>query len=220
MAEPITGGSLKTNISDMDIGDYVICNYKASSGSIGTFSNLGGPVGTEISVSGDSSPNGSFYLIKVDGKPGYGSLLVSSSVVQHSVSWDTLNAGDYIQGKPVLLNGQNFIIRSLGGGNSYATADGKSATTDQGHGAWPIDNEWDEYIVRKDYGGDGPGADSIWHWNRVYTLCQETSIRYASNERTVRGHSKSSYFSETLSNNMNTIIGFRPCFEYQEGDPS
>jgi len=99
MPVPATKGQLRTRIEDMEIGDYIICEYQAStSGEVGTFSNLGGPAGTEIPVTGEAAPNGSFYFVMVDKVPGYGGLLVADRVIQHSISWNTLNAGKLIQG--------------------------------------------------------------------------------------------------------------------------
>jgi len=99
MPVPATKGQLRTRIEDMQIGDYIVCNYQASSGAAGKFSNLGGTAGTEIPVEGSATPNGTFYFVKVDR-----GLLVADRVVQHSISWNTLNAGKLIQGLPFYLD--------------------------------------------------------------------------------------------------------------------
>lgn len=98
MPVPATRGQLRTRIEDMQIGDYIVCNYQASNRAVGTFSNFGGTAGTEIPVEGSATPNGTFYFIKVDK-----GLLVADRVVQHSISWDALNSGRLIQGKSHLL---------------------------------------------------------------------------------------------------------------------
>jgi hypothetical protein len=230
MGVPNTGGSLKTNIADMQIGDYIVCNYDYTGASnvIGSFYDFGviGAGNPEIPVTGKdgvSTPYGYFYFIKVDK-----GLLVSDRVIQHSVSWDTLNNKDVIQGSPISSNifyaGKaptvtNGIIRSLGGGNSYASATGTSSFTDSGNGAWPTTNEWDEYIVRKDYGGAGPGADSIWHWNNILTWTQETiSSIVASNSATriCRGYNSNKNLGWNSASLVTPSLGFRPCFEYTE----
>jgi hypothetical protein len=95
MAVPATNGQLRTTLSDMKIGDYIVSNYQAASGAVGTFSNFGGVAGTEIPLVGSATPNGSFYFIKTEK-----GLLVSDRVVQHTITWDTLNAGKVIQGFP------------------------------------------------------------------------------------------------------------------------
>lgn len=93
MPVPATTGQLRTKIEDMQIGDYIVCNYTASSGAVGTFSNFGGTAGTEIPVNGSATPNGTFYFVKVAK-----GLLVADRVVQYSISWDKLNVAKYIQG--------------------------------------------------------------------------------------------------------------------------
>jgi hypothetical protein len=99
MGVPATSGILRTNILDMQIGDYIVCNYQAASGVVGTFSNFGGIAGTEIPVASSATPNGTFYFIKADK-----GLLIADRVAQHSISWDALNAGKLIQGLPFAVN--------------------------------------------------------------------------------------------------------------------
>jgi hypothetical protein len=209
MTIPNSGGVLRTSLVDMQIGDFILCNYQASSGSVGTFSNLGGALGTEIPVAGATAPNGSFYLVKVDK-----GLLVSSIVVQNSINWDSLNAGDYIQGKPVTLNGQNFIIRSLGGGNSYASATGTSQTADAGVGAWPVDNEYEKYIAQWSMIESGKTLQDVWHWGTA-SWTQDTPIGAinTSSYRIIRGANSANYFLPYTSATSNTVCGFRPVFE-------
>lgn len=94
MPVPATSGQLRTKLEDMQIGDYIACKYTASSGAAGSFSDLGGIVDTEIPVASSDTPNGYFYFIKVDK-----GLLLADKVVQHSVSWNTLNKGGFISGR-------------------------------------------------------------------------------------------------------------------------
>ena len=97
MPIPVTLGSCKTNHLDMAIGDYIAFKYNATAGTAGTFPEFGVPLSTaqanEIPVAGSAAPNGYAYALKV--APG---LLVSERVVQHSISWDVLNAAKFIQG--------------------------------------------------------------------------------------------------------------------------
>ncbi|WP_405169281.1 hypothetical protein [Paenibacillus sp. FSL H3-0286] len=93
MGFPATTGSLKTKVSDMKLGDYIVCKYVASSGVVGVFSELGTSTATEIPVIGSATPNGSFYLVKVDK-----GLLAADRVIQHLISWEALNSGKVIQG--------------------------------------------------------------------------------------------------------------------------
>jgi len=104
MPVPATKGQLRTRIEYMQIGDYIICEYQANSGQVGVFRNLGTSTSPEIPVTGEAAPNGSFYFVMVDKVPGYGGLLVADRVIQHSISWNTLNAGMFIQGLPFYLD--------------------------------------------------------------------------------------------------------------------
>jgi len=104
MPVPATTGKLRTKIEDMQIGDYYAVKYKAlTSGQLGIFSDFGADLATaqanEIPVAGSATPNGYLYLVKVAK-----GLLVSSTVIQHSISWNTLNAIGVIQGTPCVLS--------------------------------------------------------------------------------------------------------------------
>lgn len=95
MAQPsITGGILKTSLTEMNIGDYISCEYVASvANTAGTFANLGVATKAEIPVTGTTTPNGTFYFIKADK-----GLLIADRVIQTGVSWDVLNGAKYIEG--------------------------------------------------------------------------------------------------------------------------
>lgn len=127
MPVPATKGQLRTRIEDMQIGDYIVCNYLASSGAVGIFSNLGGTAGTEIPVTGSATPNGTFYFVKVDK-----GLLIADRVVQHSIRWDTLNAGKVIQGRPA-----DFIRPS---GVKTVTASGNTPGPNNYGSPWNVFN--------------------------------------------------------------------------------
>jgi hypothetical protein len=239
MAEPNTGGVLRTSIAEMDIGDYVIAQYGMTQiqGDVRTGLNGDYPIlnekiiteptrlmpvsgyGNALNVSNDYGAAYvfvQFYFIKVDT-----GLLIADRVCQHSVSWDTLNANQYVEGMPVTVNGIQGIVRCLGGGNSYADAEGNSSTTDAGLGAWPVDSEWDTYIVNKDY-GTGAGRDDVWHWSGCATWIQDTpQINIAnSNSRAYRSHKSISYPQYIAlgmdSNRGVSTIGFRPVFQFEE----
>ena len=107
--------TIKSSLEDMDIGDAIPCRYQASSGAVGIFSELGTANMAEIPVGGSATPNGLFYFIKVDK-----GLLIADRLVQHSISWNTLNAGGYIEGKLITLSTLTVLIRSLTGGVAYA----------------------------------------------------------------------------------------------------
>lgn len=225
MPIPNTGGQLKTKIEDMQVGDYIPCSYLANLGENkrGYLTELGVSSKQEIPIPANSLVDGKFYFIKVDR-----GILIADRVVQTSISWDTLNSAMLVEGAYSI--GNAFLdasyppdivgkVRSLGGGNSYATADGKSSTADTGNGAWPADNEWDSYIVRKDY-GTGAGRDDVWHMGTTmpFTWCQDTLINQPT-WRSVRGRFSPNYFrydTFCVSSTVNTLFGFRPVFEFTE----
>jgi hypothetical protein len=230
MAEPNTGGVLRTSIADMEVGDYIKLGYNngtgvTQAGHFWAWNYSGGA--SEIPLSGynNTTNGGYFYMIKVEA-----GLLIADRVVRNSISWDTLNSAEFIQGKKeensfnpyYAFSGKNGIFRSLGGGNSYADASGNSSATDAGLGAWPTDNEWDEYIVRKDY-GTGAGRDDVWHWSNCQTWTQDTLLSGmwgytdANKWRVDRGLSSLDYFAAHGSNLINGSIGFRPVFQFDEG---
>lgn len=235
MTVPATTGQLRTKIEDMQIGDYIACNYTASNGAVGTFSNFGGTEGTEIPVTGSATPNGTFYFIMV-AKSNNGGLLVADRVIQHSISWNTLNAAKVIQGRPQTFDGKEGIIRSLTGGVAYADANGNKSTSYQGYGGWPKNNEWDKYVVNfpKELIQSGKTLDDVFHWNGVGTWCQETAINgllhtedgsavASGTERIFRGVAagNTKFLAEhrsgaALSSTANSSFGFRPVFEYIE----
>lgn len=121
MGVPNTGGQLRTRIQDMQVGDYIKASY--TTGTLGTNIELADKGYAEYPLTGSlwsSAPNGFFYFIKVDGKPGSGSLYIADRVIFHSVAWNTLNSNDLIQGRSNMVKDHTGVIRSLGGGNSYA----------------------------------------------------------------------------------------------------
>ncbi|MFC8687328.1 discoidin domain-containing protein [Brevibacillus porteri] len=101
MPVPATTGQLRTKVSDMQIGDYIICEYwQNTAGSTGSLSLLGTATRGEIPVIGmtaapTSGNGGTFYFVKVDT-----GLLIGDRIVNHSISWDALNTGRFIQGRP------------------------------------------------------------------------------------------------------------------------
>jgi len=224
MAVPATTGKLCTTIQEMEIGDFIYATVD-SSGNWVFGDTLGKPELPVTAVAVNSSNkthwNYYWYMIKVD--KGF---LISDRVWYHTVSWDTLNGWKNIQGITITSNQGNGIIRSLTGGVAYADVNGNKATTDQGFGAWPTNNEWDKYIVNFpiDKIQEGKTLDDVFHWSGVYSWCQDTTVNglnlnnVASNNtfRVNRGNGSAKYFNYAVSNGSYNIVGFRPVFEYKE----
>lgn len=127
------------------------------------------------------------------------------------------------------ITSKPLLFRSLSGGVAYLGTDGLGKLTDQSVGAWPANNEWDEYIVNGDLGGKiTPGDNNVWHWSNILTICQDTPINGMNRAGTLGQSSdriNRSYNSSVPSllqpwfnpsNFSNVIIGFRPVLTYPE----
>lgn len=232
MAVPATTGQLRTNIADMEIGDYIACGYIGANGVFNTSTSsnhwLLNRVASEIPVTATNTPNGIFYFIKVDR-----GLLISDRVVHHSLTWDILNTGKGIQGTPITLGTTIGTIRSLTGGVAYTDENGNLSMTDKFLGGFPINNEWDRYIINfpTDKIQNEKTIDDIFHINRTlnpnipYTWTQETptlgfvsanSISATNVHRVVRVMFSGSFVSHLASSTSGNYAGFRPVFQYQE----
>lgn len=213
MPSPATTGSLRTKVKEMLIGDYIVCKYVAASGVVGVFSELGASVATEIPVIGEVAPNGTFYFVKAAK-----GLLIADRVVQHRISWDILNTGKYIQGKPQTFGEVSGAIRSLTGGVSYADANGKSSAAATSYGGWPTNNEWDKYIIKFpiDRIQTGKNLEDVFHRVGVYTWTQDTPIKGVASSRDRTSRSNSLYYYNSAAY-INLVVGFRPVFYYKEG---
>lgn len=231
MPIPATLGQLRTNMADMQIGDYIICKYTASSGAVGTFSELGTSTDTEIPITGTATPNGTFYFIKVAK-----GLLVADRVVQVSISWGTLNAGKFIEGKTMTLGTTSGILRSLTGGVAYADENGNMTLTYTGLGGFPTNNEYDKYIrtFPTNLIQAGKTIDDVFHCYNMWTFTQDTPVigtwdngsgvkaNETSSFRLSRGNETGAInatwkdFFGHATNTTSTSFGFRPVFEYIE----
>lgn len=220
MPMPNTGGQLRTKIQDMQIGDFIVWAIKDSYAQFGISTT--GLV--EIPLAGlhwnNSLTNTFGYGIKVDK-----GLIVMDRVRQHTTSWTNLKSGKLIQGSPVTVknNGTDFagILRSLGGGCAFADENGRMSTANKKLGAWPTNNEWERYIVQKDY-GTGAGRDDVWHWSNVRTWTQDVMANGVLNlsnpaaYRLARGLSAVYDIALNPTETSNSLLGFRPVFEYKE----
>jgi hypothetical protein len=217
MSSPI-GLTIKNNSSDMQIGDCIPCRYTAlTSGSIGNFSEFGTSTVVEIPLTGTATPDGLFYFIKVAK-----GTLVADRVIQHSISWDTINAAKFIEGKTTTLNSINYLICSLSGGCTFLNTNGiDSSTTDNSLGGFPNINEFDNYIRLSTLNNKiSAGSDSIWHWSNLYTLCKDTPITTlaSSSTRIYRGKDSLTKLGTLTSSTTNITTGFRPVLKYVESN--
>jgi hypothetical protein len=109
----------KTSLSDLRVGDYLWCKYKATSGVGGLFSDLGTKTdnditGLEIPTTGTATPDGYFRFIKTH---PYG-VAIADRVIQTNITWETLRLKGYIEGYNLSnITSQSFYISS----GSYGT---------------------------------------------------------------------------------------------------
>jgi hypothetical protein len=128
----------KTSLSGLNTGDYIWCKYTASSGSVGSFSDLATKVDADVASSlipttPTTTANGYFKLICV-GEDYLGrKKLVADRILHHTISWDKLNiAGiatrsglstSFTSGGTVTLN-PNKSTMTLSEGNMRASGGG------------------------------------------------------------------------------------------------
>jgi hypothetical protein len=125
-----------------------------------------------------------------------------------------------------------FLIRSLSGGIAFADDSGACSYIDRGKGAWPTDNEHDEYLVKSSLNGKKIDNYDLWNMAEMYEWCKETP----SGIRTIRDFKQNamnpdySYRSSrgnTLATSWRDLyplpytaapanIGLRPVLEYVE----
>ncbi|QHW35647.1 discoidin domain-containing protein (plasmid) [Paenibacillus rhizovicinus] len=94
------------------------------------------------------------------------------------------------------------------------------STTDQGLGAWPNNNEWDQCIVSfpKDKIQTGKTLDDVFHYSLSATLTQDTPALSSTNrvQRGLSGGVPKVFWGMGASNGTWSNVGFRPVFEYHE----
>ncbi|MNC00555.1 F5/8 type C domain protein [compost metagenome] len=129
------------------------------------------------------------------------------------------NGAEYLTFAEMEMFESNIDIRSLTGGVSYADANGNSSTTDQSKGAWPINNEWDKYIVNFPIAKIQAGKT----FNDVFNNTTSNPLSYVQ-ETPITSFAASTYrvlrrgagFGWVVSSTSNVTTGFRPVFEYKE----
>ena len=134
------------SLDNMQVGDCIPCKYTApTSGQVGYFSELGTCTDSEISLSGSATPNGLFYFIKADR-----GLLIADRILQHSISWNTLNSAGFIEGQyspidisPLLISYQKTTLGSPITDYYEYTA----RTTSSSHQGANLTIKKDEYLI-------------------------------------------------------------------------
>ena len=172
----------------------------------------------------------------INGKPSI--IYICDRNIISNVSWDHIHATtgdgpDWIFGDNVTIDGVTYLCRSLTGG--AADRDGGGSGSSYAGGLLP--NEWDKYIMNGVDQSGGPffaGApependdyldgsqylnnaarrrahNQAWHWNAMYSWCQETVIDDAS-RRAFRGYHSARLWDPRAGSFAVTSYGFRPC---------
>ncbi|SHN71821.1 hypothetical protein SAMN04487896_2862 [Paenibacillus sp. ov031] len=186
-----------TNISDLEIGKRIRCNYVVTtSGKTGAFGNLGKETSNMLPTTPSSVPSGDFYFIMVDEYNGK-KVLIADRNIQSSISWDSLNNDGLIFGVNRDFGDNRFKInlRLLTGGINASDKD----------------NDWDKYIVSSTLGGKiTAGDNSVWNWSGATSLTSTSSVNSVNRIR--RGSSSVSSFEATGSSGSNI---YRPVLEIE-----
>jgi hypothetical protein len=196
--------TLNNSLSTLQAGQYVWCKYTASNDTVGTFSDIATKDDAQASAAGilninpTNAPDGYFKLICV-GEDYLGrKKMVADRVLQHSISWNTLNTGG-------ITDTAKLIDLSLGSAFSASVRllTGGIVITDK-------DNEWDKIIAESNLGGNiTAGDNSIWNWSPAYTWTSTTTNGTVAN-RVIRGKTAAGAYSNIASSTVNTTTGFRP----------
>lgn len=187
----------KSNTSSMQIGDRISFEYTApTAGQVGTFANLGSATKTEIPAASSATPDGKAYFIFAGYDSEGKTKLVCDRNLQHSISWDTINAAGLVNGVEVQIGSKKGIMRLMTGGIS----------------ASDTDNEWDRIVCQSTLNGTVTAGDNtVWNWQSCYTITS-TTIDGTSTARVQRGLAGSTptYYASNSSGYAGANLGFRP----------
>ena len=137
-----------------------------------------------------SAPYGHAYLH---------SLFIADHILTTDVSYDMLNAADYIFGNPCTVNDVDYTLRAPTIGNTYASSSSQGI---------PENNEWNQ-ILFKDSGFIKNLLLATPSWSEIWTWGQDTNtsgsiIRSVRSGRNQLGGAPTSF---------DTHVGFRPVLE-------
>jgi hypothetical protein len=151
----------------------------------------------------------------------------STAYSKYRINISANNGDPYVSIAELEMMETAGIIRSLTGGVAYADANGNKAITDQGKGGWPVNNEWDKYIVNfpQELIQSGKTLDDVFHFMNIGTWTQDTPMAGMtywgggttnSSHRVYRGYYNVKTVSQQPSSFTGVQHGFRPVFEYIE----
>ncbi|NFC29173.1 hypothetical protein EXM98_19035 [Clostridium botulinum] len=166
---------------------------------------------TEVTI-GNTFPSESSKITWVHIKDGLKHIYVCKQVLATNISWDYLNERNMIFGTPVTIDGKEYKLRVLTGGDLQNQ-----------------NNEWDTIIrntanitglpkpTQEDltntntYGQLDGDHNQLWNWWGIRTICQETLYS--------RGYTGASGSISINPPERSPALGWRPVLEYIELDP-
>ncbi|WGZ48066.1 hypothetical protein [Clostridium botulinum] len=180
---------------------------------------------------GDTASDDSKKLKWVKIKDGNKILLICTINILNNITWDTLNSGGYVDGKKIVIDGQEYLCRLLTGGNYYRDGNNNGYL-----GGSPTDNEWDRFICNEDnisglptpttndldssitYDDLDGQHNQLWNWWGNRSWCKET-YKANSSSRVLRGFDSARYFSYSNSYSTTNVYGWRPVLEVLNSAP-
>lgn len=107
MSEPILKGTLKTNVSDMVVGDYIAARYTTTATTaVGSFSEIGTVDTNTVNPWTTSNLDGYVYLIKIDR-----GTLMCNMITMVGIPYKTINNSDLACGKKITIDTIDYIQR-------------------------------------------------------------------------------------------------------------
>jgi hypothetical protein len=90
--------AIKTDITQMEVGDKIICEYIFRNGSIGYFYSLGSGIKALLPSTPTYYGEGSFYFIMVDTDYKGRKILIADRSLQSGITWDEINRSGLVEG--------------------------------------------------------------------------------------------------------------------------
>lgn len=198
-------------------------NGYTPSGAPGTGNIPSFSAGQSIEIK-DTDTADAYKINWIEVNDGAKKLLIADRNLLINVSWDDLNALGLITGKSINIDGQQYLLRVLTGGNNYRNS------SDANAGGTPTNNEWDRMISNESAFSGLPVPNSAdldgstnetdrqgthntkWNWYYCYSWVQETYLPNTA-YRVLRGYSSARYFYSDYSSYRNTYVGWRPVLE-------
>lgn len=147
-----------------------------------------------------------------------------------NISWDNLNDQNLIKGKSVNIDGQEYLLRVLTGGEDYRIGGNRLS-------GGRLPNEWDQWVTNEvnliglpkptatDLDGSPNAIDlngahnQFWNWFDIQSWTQEIYLGN-SRGRAVRGYHSPREWNWDFSSNFALKVGYRPVLEVLETSPT